>query len=367
MQGAGRSIICGSCHKAGHRAFQCPDRSELGSSVGEASSSAQSVIRPCWACGKAHFAGDCPIWQERKQKGVCLLCGEGDHWIRACKFYAERVGQPAEKASSPTWCLRCSSSGHSTARCKLSTAAINMPPAEEKDAYKGICLWCALPGHDLTECMRRCPSIVQENSQKIVSMSDELAVFKKAVDGITTMQSDIATLKSDVQSIKEWKAQTERRVSKFDQFLDNEWPVASKVISDFQQAIIDRESAKAPLETTDVDSDELMLEQLTGSKRSPPDEPASSSKGKKVKTMWATLPPVSDGESTWDTRMSNLLISEWSPAKASRLRDWLLNRRMTEMVSTLDALPDERTVRGQIIVAILRGARVPPQVFKECE
>ena len=130
---------------------------------------------------------------------------------------------------------------------------------------------------------------------------------------------------------------------------------------------MDKETPKAPPEPTDVDNNELMLEQLTGSKRSPPDEPSSSSKGKKVKTMWATLPPVSNGESTWDSRLSNLLISEWSPAKASRLRDWLSNRKMSEMVTTSDALPDERTVRSQIIVAILRGASVPPQVFKDCE
>ena len=83
--------------------------------------------------------------------------------------------------------------------------------------------------------------------------------------------------------------------------------------------------------------------------------------------MWATLPPVDNGETTWDNRIANLLISEWSAAKASGLRDWLSHRNMSEMVSTLDALPLERTVRDQIIMAILRGAGVPLQVFKDCE
>ena len=75
---------------------------------------------------------------------------------------------------------------------------------------------------------------MQENSTKISALSDELSVIRKVVEGISAMQSDIAALKSDVQDIKDWKAQTEGLVSKFNQFFDLEWPLASRTISDLQ-------------------------------------------------------------------------------------------------------------------------------------
>ena len=141
-----------------------------------------------------------------------------------------------------------------------------------------------------------------------------------------------------------------------------------RVLEDyFQQAILDKESGAANSDPADSDRDVVMIEHLTGSKRGSAEGSSSSSRGKKPKTMWATIPPVENGKETWDERMSSLLISEWSAAKVARLRDWLSHQKMSEMVTTLDALLDERTVRDQIILAILRGANVPPPVCKDCE
>ena len=44
----------------------------------------QRAPDPCWPCGVMHWAHECEIQKQRTADGVCILCGDGMHWLRAC-------------------------------------------------------------------------------------------------------------------------------------------------------------------------------------------------------------------------------------------------------------------------------------------
>ena len=92
---------------------------------------------------------------ERRAKGVCLLCGEGGHWIRACKLYEERVGKAATAAPpSKVCCLRHGTEEHSTAKCTLKSPPINFPSEATKADFANLCLWCGIKGHNVDDCIQ---------------------------------------------------------------------------------------------------------------------------------------------------------------------------------------------------------------------
>ena len=49
-----KPVICGICHKGGHRAFECPDRNARGPA-------GPRSITPCWSCGELHHSNNCPV------------------------------------------------------------------------------------------------------------------------------------------------------------------------------------------------------------------------------------------------------------------------------------------------------------------
>ena len=162
-----RPTICSHCHRGGHRAFECPERSDA---VPGAEPRGRGPPRdPCWTCGELHWSDECKVQQERKQKGACLICGSTEHWMRACPEYANTVKTPSAAVPANTlWCLRCGNSSHATAKCETKDPPVHFPP---DDGVQRGCLHCGIFGHTMSECLRRPPQVQSEQDAKIATIS----------------------------------------------------------------------------------------------------------------------------------------------------------------------------------------------------
>ena len=111
-------------------------------------------------------------------EGVCILCGDGKHWLRACHLFDPAVHVPNQRLnagkSKPTttyvvprrskvqWCLRCATEAHCTSECVSSNPPVSFPPDQGEDKRKDIiCLWCGVKGHELKECWKRTPAVTE--------------------------------------------------------------------------------------------------------------------------------------------------------------------------------------------------------------
>ena len=330
---------------------------------------------------------------ERRAKGVCLLCGEGGHWIRACKLYEERVGKHAGAAPpSKVWCLRHGNEEHSTARCSLKSPPINFPDEAAKAGLTNTCLWCGIKGHDLDDCIRRCPARITETDTKVTGLESELILMRKAVDGMESMQLDIKTIKSDIVELKGWRQQVDvtvaslqTRSSKFDDFLNNQWPQTSQTVSKFQQFLEQQQQQQPPGTRGNElpvpgEDDDRMTTGMTGSKRQQPDglDDPEDSEGTPVSTRakkrltenpWLAAAPLKDGNKEWTDQLCRLLLPEWSESKELRLTKWLDHHKKEEMAETVRALPEDlhenKPARDEALKEVLRRAGTPPGIFKE--
>ena len=83
-------VICGRCHKSGHRAPQCPEAPS-----GNASSRGARgpPPAPCWTCelipgaDALHWGDECPVAAKRPKNRECTLCGSKHHWKKGCDKY----------------------------------------------------------------------------------------------------------------------------------------------------------------------------------------------------------------------------------------------------------------------------------------
>ena len=133
------------------------------------------------------------------QKGVCLMCGSDQHWVRECHRYAETMGANP-RSSAPViavWCLRCGTDAHCTAKCVVDGAPLHEPPGGQ--AQYGTCLWCGIRGHNYRDCLGRVPETLAEEQQKSSVLRDEFDTHEASSLG---QAQDIATLKSQVPSLQ---------------------------------------------------------------------------------------------------------------------------------------------------------------------
>ena len=212
-----KPVICGICHKSGHRPYECPKRSDAGAAVSSASPVKRS-IQPCWSCGELHYASACPVRADRMQKGVCLLCGSDQHWVRECHRYAETMGANPRSSAPVTAvrCLRCGTDDHCTAKCAVDGAPIHEP--EGGQAQYGVCLWCGIRGHNYCDCLRRVPETLAQEQQKSSALRDEFDTHKASAAGhaqdIATLKSQVASLQSAVAPLPEMKRDLESLTSR---------------------------------------------------------------------------------------------------------------------------------------------------------
>ena len=211
-----RDDICMRCHRSGHKTADCPDKPR-------GRSGNNPPPDPCWSCGELHWAHECEIQKQRSADGVCILCGDGNHWLRACSLYDPAVHvrkntRPGEKSrGSPKvsyvvprrakipWCLRCGNDQHHTADCTSNDPPVNFPPDADGDKWKEICLWCGVRGHTLTECWKRAPVETQANSNAIASMQDEMKGIKKSLANVERLQTNVDSLSDQMQRLVEWQ------------------------------------------------------------------------------------------------------------------------------------------------------------------
>ena len=172
--------IRGICHKAGHRSFSCPKRSDVGSSAASFVGPTARVLEPCWSCGERHYAKTCPVRLDRVKRGVCILCGSEEHWCRQCPRYPSTMGassRPALATTATIWCIRCGVKDHCTAKCDQGGAPVHLP-LEGQDGLP-VCLWCGIRGHRYVECLRRVPTEVMELSSERSKSSAQTATNQK--------------------------------------------------------------------------------------------------------------------------------------------------------------------------------------------
>ena len=216
-------IICGRCHKSGHRAAQC--------SEAPAGNAAQRGERgpppsPCWTreliagADPNHWGDECPVAAERLKNRECTLCGSKEHWKKGCPNY--QAGKhtarnprttyfPTQpRQANITWCLKCGIKGaHATVDCQKDSPAILFPSGDDKEAMEGICTFCAIRGHTFSSCMRRAPQQADANKMEIDKLSLRVDALSKSVDKVNELDSKVRSLRSDVLGLTQWKATSE--------------------------------------------------------------------------------------------------------------------------------------------------------------
>ena len=317
------------------------------------------------------------------QKGVCLLCGSYQHWVRECHRYAETMGANPRSSALVTavWCLRCGTDDHCRAKCVVDGAPIHEPAGGQ--AQYGVCLWCGIRGHNYRDCLRRVPETLAQEQQKSSALRDEFDTHKASAAGhaqdIATLKSQVASLQSAVaplpemkrdlesltsrvQGLMQWRSAQEKasadmkksfedhlvaydehvRASKalekkqdslnksFEDFLQETWPMHASKFEDLlkrqSSAPIEGGSPGSPV-VVSQDPDTTMVQAPVSGKRSatgrdPPETPNKRSSSSSAK-WWLSLKP-------WSSQKSppygiRTLLRQWSQngATASGRECWI--------------------------------------------
>ena len=211
-----KPTICTNRHKAGHTSSQCPDRPTGNNKPPD----------PCWSCGEYHRAHECAIAKQRTAAGVCILCGDEKHWLRACPLYDPAVhvrknnkgAGPASGSGSKTtyvtprrtrtpWCLRCGVEDHSTCDCSSKNPPVLFPDEPLPDKFKDVCLFCGFKGHSIKECMRRAPAATDANASAIASLQTAMAGVKKSLENVTELKYSVEDLQGKMSLLITWQQQ----------------------------------------------------------------------------------------------------------------------------------------------------------------
>jgi len=413
--------ICSLCHRAGHRAFECPTRSDTKDTT-DTPRPRRPPPHACWTCGEMHWSDECKEQQERKERGACLICGETDHWIKACPMYESKVGKaaPAPPADN-LWCLRCGTSDHATVKCQTRDPPIHFPDPD--DLTKRGCLYCGLFGHDMNECLRRVPSVQNEQSQRLLAIAsdqdDQSTAIKQLQSDVKALQAshkvidecktDLAELHTKVDRLMTFQQAAEPQIAtsskicanfqqflnndwvphkrQFQNFLDEEWQPVKHRFEDLLQKDLDGPRTKESRQAVNVDSspelpgppedDVAMSPARTTGKRTaadrtgPPTTPAAKRKsdsGSSSRRWWVDLDPLSldQAPKAWHKDLLEALLTEWGDHNMLRLQQWMATHGTEEMKTTLDSLSTSNTTTRQLhsgLRTLLRGACVPPLIF----
>mmetsp|Transcript_2513 Transcript_2513/g.4647 ORF Transcript_2513/g.4647 Transcript_2513/m.4647 type:complete len:438 (+) Transcript_2513:2379-3692(+) len=415
-RGGRRPVICANCHEGGHFAYDCPKRPDTANGDNTADDGPSA---PCIWCEEMHWSYACPVAAQRRSQGVCLKCGDPNHWVKACPKYREGAQRPD---TPNVWCMRCGTTKHSTSRCTAESGAPIHMPTENDDIH--VCLWCGIAGHDFSECFRRVPSQTKEHATKITELEKhinaEIAPLKKAVENISGIKDQLGTLTDRVAALETWRTasaphldemkkqtasfqdmlqdfpQWKKKVeatqkaqkTKFDSFLDTQWkpmnaqfqelltewqrPEKRQRSDDLYDLLLNSEEER-DVELDDERNNAVAIKMSTSSgSRDPPETPKRQDR-KKLRTdankirgpdrdPWLDIPL---GDAAWTEELMDALMGDWQPAYHDRLLKWLRVHSTSEMVETVESLATAETtrIRDSGLKQVLKGARVSPMVF----
>ena len=395
-KGRGRIIICGNCHKSGHYSYDCPERGDA---------EPAKPPSPCTWCGGDHWSYSCDTAAKRRSQGVCLKCGDPNHWLRACPHHTAET----QAATLNVWCLRCGNTDHSTSRCPTTSAPVHNP--SESDDIR-VCTWCGVLGHDISDCFRRVPSQVKEYDAKFATLDDriteELAPIKKALAQYDTLSSDVKQLTTRVDHLYTWKASTDttlksvqaketefdklldglptwkRQVdaslhngqARFDDFLSKHWqPVKKKFDQMLEewQACGREKRTRVVAEISDDDDERDLYDPANDDKAVPMAErdgapaPSRSPKRPKGQQPWLKIKPLTSDDPQWTEQLLDVLLQEWQERYTTRLRAWLQVHSTDEMVATVESISgcENTRARNSCIRSVLKSAQVHPHIFSD--
>ena len=219
-------VMCGRCHKSGHRAPQCPEAPS-----GNASSRGARgpPPAPCWTCelipgaDALHWGDECPVAAERLKNRECTLCGSKHHRKKGCdKYVAEKhtAKKPqttyfstGPRRANRSWCLRCGTKDqHPTCDCSSISPPNIFPAGQDKEDLGDICEWCAIRGHNLRECMRRAPIQAEENRSGLSALTSRFDALEKSIGDLGGLSQKVDRLQSQMSDLLKQQSLHEHRL-----------------------------------------------------------------------------------------------------------------------------------------------------------
>ena len=203
------------CHRFGHNTVDCPDKPK-----GKASSNVPSD--PCWSCRVMHWAHGCEIQQQRTANGVCILCGDSTHWLRAYPLFDPAVYVRKNPRFVPPKITKCTTmSSHDIPRsyvasdvgmpnitqpadCASADPPVSFPPDQHDEKWNEVCLWHGIKGHELKDCWRRALAIAAANATAIASLLDERKGINKSAANVDKVQTTVDNLGQQMSTLIKW-------------------------------------------------------------------------------------------------------------------------------------------------------------------